>query len=316
MFNCINSKASWNTPLLVSNGAKEELRFWRSQIRALNGRPLQETFQFAHNIYSDASGVGYGGFIEEQEGSQVTGTWSQVESGKSSTWRELEAVNRTLHSLKNSLEGHCVQWHTDNKNVVGIIQKGSKKPELQTTAIEIHTVCVRYNINVVPVWVPRESNQIADALSRYSDSDDWMVDMTIFSRLHNAWGPYTIDRFAADYNNQCERFNSKWWCPGTSGIDAFMQPWGTDCNWWVPPPSLISRTVDKLVKEKARGTLVIPQWKSATFWPKIHNGNIFRPFVSDYKSLHANVLHKGRGNNGIFGSKSSNFMRIAVNITI
>ena len=87
-----------------------------------------------------------------------------------------------------------------------------------------------------------------------------------------------------------------------------MQPWGTDCNWWMPPPSLISRTVDKLVEEKARGTLVI--------WPKIHNGNIFRPFVSDYKSLHANVLHKGRGNNGIFGSKSSNFMRIAVNITI
>ena len=67
MFNCINSKASWNAPLLVSNGAKEELRFWRSQIRALNGRPLQETFQFSHNIYSDASGVGYGGFIEEQE---------------------------------------------------------------------------------------------------------------------------------------------------------------------------------------------------------------------------------------------------------
>ena len=118
-------------------------------------------------------------------------------------------MNRTLHSLKNSLEGHCVQWHTDNKNVVGIIQKGSKKPELQTKAIEIHTVCVGCNINVVPIWIPRESNQIADALSRYSDSDDWMVDMTIFSRLHNAWGPYTIDRFAADYNNQCERFNSK-----------------------------------------------------------------------------------------------------------
>ena len=28
MFNCINSKASWNAPVLVSNGAKEELRFW------------------------------------------------------------------------------------------------------------------------------------------------------------------------------------------------------------------------------------------------------------------------------------------------
>ena len=78
MFNSINSKASWNAPVLVSNGAMEELRFWRSQIRALNGRPLQETFQFAHNIYSDASSVGCRGFIEEQEGSQVTGTWSQV----------------------------------------------------------------------------------------------------------------------------------------------------------------------------------------------------------------------------------------------
>jgi hypothetical protein len=58
--------------------------------------------------------------------------------------------------------------------------------------------------------------------------------------LLNVWGPHTIDRFASDYNTTCV-FNSKYWCPGTTGINAFDQHWGQENNWIVPPPSVAQK---------------------------------------------------------------------------
>ena len=171
------------------------------------------------------------------------------------------------------------------------------------------------NITIKPVWVPRVKNVIADSLSRCSDSDDWKIDRNVFGQFDKTWGPYTYDRFANNENSQCEKFNSRWWCPGTSGINAFMQPWNTECNWLVPPPRLISKTVDKLVFEKSSGTLVLPLWKSAPFWPKVYKHSNFLSFVKDCRVLDSLVIRRGRGNNGIFGKKGSIFKLIALKIT-
>ena len=56
MFSCINSRASWEAPVIVSNKAKAELGFWRSQIGVLNGIPIQESLEYAYSVYTDASG--------------------------------------------------------------------------------------------------------------------------------------------------------------------------------------------------------------------------------------------------------------------
>ena len=219
---------------------------------------------------------------------------------KSSTWRELEAVNRVLHSLESSLEGHNVKWHTDNKNVAQIILVGSKRSELQDKALEIHSTCETSDVKIQPIWIPRERNKTADSLSRTQDSDDWKIDKLVFNSLDIEWGPHSYDRFASDYNRQCEKFNSRRWCPGTSGIDAFKQLWNRDCNWWVPPPSLIGKTIDKIESERSSGTLVIPLWRSAPFWPKVHGYACFKAFVKNFRQFHAEVVKRGRGQNGYF----------------
>jgi hypothetical protein len=41
----------------------------------------------------------------------------------------------------------------------------------------------------------------------------------------NLWDPHSSDRFAHDYNAKCKQFYSKFWCPGTAGIDAFRFTW-------------------------------------------------------------------------------------------
>ena len=92
------------------------------------------------------------------------------------------------------------------------------------------------------------------------------------------------------------------------------QKWANETNWWVPPPKLVSNTIDKLVVEKARGTLIIPYWQSAPFWPIVWDGASFKEFIKTYEVLSSNAIVKGRGRNGIFGKQGSNFKMFALRI--
>ena len=77
---------------------------------------------------------------------------------------------------------------------------------------------------------PRDQNQKADVLSRYGDCDIWSVSDEVFSRLNIEWGPHTIDRFACIYNTKCQRFNSKFWVPGTEAVNSLDQNWSGETN--------------------------------------------------------------------------------------
>ena len=152
--------------------------------------------------------------------------------------------------------------------MIKIMNAGSNNNELQQKALKIREMCVKTDMKVDPVWIPRKENTRADDMSRMADCDDWQLDSETFARLNRQWGPYSCDRFECGYNAKCKKFNSRGWYPGTSGVDAFSQNWKNETNWCVPPPKLIARSIDKFVAEKAHGTLIVPYWRSAPFWPK------------------------------------------------
>ena len=85
--------------------------------------------------------------------------------------------------------------------------------------------------------------------------------------LDSTFGPHTVDRFASVYNAQLERFNSKYWNPGSEAVDAFIVDWGGENNWLCPPIGLIPRVLRHAQRCKAEVTLVVPYWESAPFWP-------------------------------------------------
>ena len=61
------------------------------------------------------------------------------------------------------------------------------------------------------------------------------------------------------------------------------------------------------------GTLVVPEWNSAPFWPIIHTGFKFRAFIKKVKVFKGyNITHRGRGRNGIFGTPHQNFNFLAL----
>jgi hypothetical protein len=101
--------------------------------------------------------------------------------------------------------------------------------------------------------------------SKIYDFDDWCVAHKIFDFFNRKWGPYQVDRFADNTNCKVDVFNSQYWCPGSSGVDAFAYDWSGVNNWLVPPVHLVPRVISHMKACSAEGTLVIPKWESAIF---------------------------------------------------
>ena len=78
-------------------------------------------------------------------------------------------------------------------------------------------------------WIPH-NNTAVDAVSKLTDYNDWQTTVEFFQKISEIWGKLTIDRFANNENTKIEKFNSKYWCPGTSNVNAFTVSWSGKNN--------------------------------------------------------------------------------------
>lgn len=92
--------------------------------------------------------------------------------------------------------------------------------------------------------------------------------------------------FASYYNAKFTLFNSRYFQPGTSGINAFSQDWRYENNWLCRPVYLTCKVVEHLRVCRAVGTLVAPVWKSAHYWPILcADGVHWNDFIHDMRVL-------------------------------
>ena len=128
---------------------------------------------------------------------------------KSSTWRELSVVQMVLESLILKLKNECINWLSNDQNVVRIMEIGCKKPQLQDEAFAIFFIVAQNLIRIEPQWIQHPENQQADHLSCLKDTDNWKIKPSIFSQLYRLYGPNIIDRFTNQLNSQLPQLNSR-----------------------------------------------------------------------------------------------------------
>ena len=214
------------------------------------------------------------------------------------------AIRYVLQSFSSFLAGKEIKHRSDNQSVCSILSVGSSLPHLQSEAVAIYNLCHDAGIRFSAEWVPRNLNTRADYWSKVIDTDDWMLNPSHFRQLDDLWGPHTIDRFASHNSFQIARFSSRWWCPGAEVIDAFTVDWGRENNWLVPPVFLIPRVISHMRLGSEQGTLVVPFWQSAHWWPLLSPGpGIFHPFVVDWREipLHESTFLPGSAAADLFG---------------
>lgn len=146
----------------------------------------------------------------------------------------------------------------DNFGATRVLAIGSSKDNLQQLALDVFFHCLRNNIKLTPDWVPRELNQDADYYRKVADTDSWSIKKNCFDHINSQFGPFSINRFADDRNKMLKTFNSRYYCPDTSHVNAFTADWSGKNNWLCPPISLIGSTLRHLRTCKGRGTLLVP----------------------------------------------------------
>ena len=98
-------------------------------VEAFNGYPINRPLSSSVVLTCDASESGYDAHISfGGERRFCSGMWSFVERAKSSSFRELLAVDL---ALKHFIIGKKVTIVSDNQNFVGIVHAGSSVTHLQ-----------------------------------------------------------------------------------------------------------------------------------------------------------------------------------------
>ena len=133
----------------------------------------------------------------------------------------------------------------------------------------------------------------------------------VFQSLNARWGPHSVDRFSSYFNSQVVSFNSNYFSPGCTAVDALAQDWSFDNNWVCPPAHSIVAGVKHLRYRKGVGTLIILEWPSASFWPFLHFiSSRFHAFVKEFVVLPrlADLLIEGPGQREAYRKKPSLFV--------
>ena len=271
MYHEIENRVSWYKPKIISKEMKDELEFSLNSIYIYNGYTFKPRAVTACLMFTDASDHGYGGFILKRLNKEVCfAKFKDCEKQTSSTHRELLAVKYVLDSFGEMLRNQSIQVNIDNSSACRILSVGSAKPYLRNIAIDVFNFYSRFNFNLIPQWIPREQNELVDYYSRINDADNWSIDNDSFRFINNLYGPFTVDRFASNLNQKLKCFKSKFYCPGTSHVNAITDDWSNDLNWLCPPMPSIFSVIRYLKLCKAKGALLVTVWSCSYFWPLIY----------------------------------------------
>jgi hypothetical protein len=116
-----------------------------------------------------------------------------------------------------------IKWFSDRQTACKIISVGSMRFDLHIIALKIFQICADNAIHLEIQWIPRTEIEKADFISRIIDIDDWQITRDCFEAIERLWGIHTVDCFANYYNKKVSKYFSRFWNPGSSGVDFFVQ---------------------------------------------------------------------------------------------
>lgn len=299
---------TWSSSIALSDAAIAELRFWQSNFVRFNGiSPIWHSSAVDVVVHVDAAGRsaatagGWGAWVQLGERRwEAQGSWASVAfSGMSSSAQELQACLYALQSFSNSaashglLAGKSVQLRTDSQNAALALSHGRVyAADSVPIAQQVFLFCFEHGIRLSTLWVPREQNIVADALSKVSDTHDVMLSPAVFADLQQAWGPFAVDLFASHTTHQLPKYFSRWLTPDTAGVDAFTVDWSSLGLCWANPPyHLLHRVLNYAAECGAYLCVLVPVWQTRPWWHLLAPGGV--TFASTV--LAAKLLRPRRG---------------------
>jgi hypothetical protein len=254
-------------------GSPETTGFWEGK----TATPQEELVHCARTsegirvCRTDASGYG-GGAEDGDESFLFQYPPSECAPHRSSNWRELNTVLRTVIHFKEKWRGQRVLIMCDNSVSCSIVRRqGSQATELNALYKQLRVECQAADIDLALRHIKGEDNVLADALSRYIrgiDKSDWLYSPAEFKWVTSRIGSTpTVDAFAdpMGHNSLCPRFYHIM-------DDSVSHDWTGTHTWCNADFRQLERVLQHYTKEKRRAplttsaTFCVPVWMDKCWW--------------------------------------------------
>ena len=246
-----------------------DLEWWLNRDRLELGISLEQVSPRLV-LWSDASDVGWGAYLDE---SVSSGLWAPEEVEFSINVRELLAIERALLWFAPHLIGSSVAIFADNSTVIAYLrnQGGTHSSLLNSIAQRILRLAENLPVVISPQFIMGKHNVLADALSRPNQilGSEWTLKQEVFRDLCKRW-PVSIDLFATSQNHRCSIYFSPYHDHNALGTDALLQNWDGWLAYAFPPWSLIPAVLKKL--RSSSGvllTIIAPYWPQRPWFPDL-----------------------------------------------
>ena len=253
----------------LTDSCKKELTWWKNNIFNSESPILRDNP--THTLSTDASLLGWGASFENES---TGGQFNLEECKLHINVLELKAVLFGLQSFCYSFSNSHILLKIDNTSAVTSINKmGSLRSlEMDNVVQQIWYWAIHRNIWLTATHVPGKENVEADKESRKQEQrTEWMLNKKDFNLLlHKLNFTPKIDLFASRLNCQIPKFVSYRPDPQSSAVNAFTLNWGNLEFYAFPPFTIIPRIIQKIIKDRATGILVVPDWPNQP-WYTIFN---------------------------------------------
>jgi len=158
-----------NHQITLNKESRRDLHAWEVFVEHFNGEQILGSQRWRTSdkihLHTDASvSLGYGAVFASH---WFFGPWPFSWATHNITVKELAPIAFALEIWGHRLKNHCIILHTDNEEVVHIINKQtSKVPSIMVLVRLMVLTCMKHNILVRAEHIPGKRNILPDILSR------------------------------------------------------------------------------------------------------------------------------------------------------
>lgn len=262
----LNFTDDYNKQMNIKHYLKNEFSWWVENIDS-SFSPIRKNNNFILEIFSDASSTGWGVACGDR---RANGNWTESELNLHINTLELKAAYYGLKIFTPDLRNSDILLRIDNTTAISYINRmgGVQHPHLNELTRNIWQWCEDRNIFIFASYIKSSDNVIADTESRRFNIDtEWEISETVFMRITELLGKPEFDLFASAQNNKCARYSSWKLDPFSEVVDAFTFSWHSINFYAFPPFSLIPKVLEKIISDRARGILIVPDWPAQPWYP-------------------------------------------------
>jgi len=271
-----NNKGNFDRPIILTSIAKYDIDWWIDHIDSSNRVISHGNPEFV--MTTDACNTGWGAVCPW---GSTNGLFSENERTSHINVLELKAILFGLKSLCSEVRNTHIKVLCDNTTAVQCINNMGSCVSVNCDKItkEIWGWAISTKNWITLSHIPGILNEAADTESRKNETQcEWQLNKEIFAKLRSYFEiDLDIDLFATRINAQLPVFVSFRPDPEATHVNAFTIDWHDLHIYCFPPFSCILRVIQKIIQDKAKGILVVPNWPNQLWYPLLLDLMICEP---------------------------------------